>query len=210
VHLISNVEVELFVVATARADVATVERPVKGLNVRAVLAKRLVQFVLTLLAHGVNVQDVIVGGSCEELLAWRVADNFAPLLRVFQRNDLLVEIVEVSDRDLAHVARDSNVFVGRRVGDSTSLLVGWVNAHTAGSDCLDFRSVLWLVVRHFAGSLDLLLATVVKHNLVVVSASEYLAAFDWLKTPNFTFEVRMHDEVLSGIVSLENTLDFTN
>ena len=111
VALLSNVKVELLVGAADRADVGGVRGPIEGRNERVVLCERFVESVGALVAHGVDVEVVVVRGKGEELLVGGVADHFAPFLCVLQTGDLSVKIVEVTNGDFAHVAANDQMVV---------------------------------------------------------------------------------------------------
>lgn len=75
------------------------------------LGKLGIEGILAFVADLVDVDDVIVGSSGKEVLTWGVSHDLAPFLCFLERADLLVEIIIISNGNLAHVSADSNVAV---------------------------------------------------------------------------------------------------
>jgi len=128
VCLVNDVEVKLLVGTANSSNVGRVLRPIERSDEGVMLSKRLVEGVGTV-SDRVDVEDVVMGSSCEVITAWGVACNFAPFLSFFQRCDLVVKIVEISDGYLTHVTADNDVTVLCGVADSSCLLVGRVERH---------------------------------------------------------------------------------
>lgn len=141
-------------------------------------------------------------GEGQVLLARGVPGDLAPLLGILQARDLAVEVVEVSNRNLAHVAANDEVSVLLRVADRPRLLVGWVEGHGTGSDGLDLGVVCRLVVGNCAFAVETARAVVVHEHLIIVGGCDhFVLAWDELKTPDFAFKVRLNQTVFSRVLT---------
>ena len=107
VCLINDVEVQFLIGTALRSDVRAVLAPVEGCHKWIVLCEWLVKCVFTCITNWVYINDVVVGAGGEEVFAWWVSHDFAPLLSFFERTDFLVEVIIVTNRNLAHIVGKS-------------------------------------------------------------------------------------------------------
>jgi hypothetical protein len=69
---------------------------------------------------------VVMRTNCEVLVAWRIAYRLAPLLGLLERSKLFLEVIEIADRDFAHVACDRDVPKLLTESNRAGLLIGWI------------------------------------------------------------------------------------
>lgn len=104
--LIDDVEVQFFVGAALRPDVRAVLAPVKGCHEWIMLREWLIKCVFSRITNWVNVNNVVVRASGEEVFARRVSHDFAPLLGFFEWADFLIKVVIITNGNLSHVVAD--------------------------------------------------------------------------------------------------------
>ena len=75
------------------------------------LCECLVKRVCAFITDFVNVQVIVMGAYGEEFLTRRVTSCLTPLLGLLKTCDLVVEVIEATNGDLASVAADNDVVV---------------------------------------------------------------------------------------------------
>jgi len=202
-----HIEEQELICATARSDLATVERPVNTCDETGVALQFAERGVLAVSHRVVQVDKIVVRAYSKLAAIGIVAHDFDPLLRVVHgRNDVVkaqdfvtigaVDTVDESDRDTAVVVTHSEMLEGLLVGETASLLVRVQVAHRARTTSLFLGRQLADIChgRDTSFANAFLGSTRVEQNRVIVTRAEVealiFAAFDDSETPGLTIEVR--------------------